>query len=91
VRQCVCERSAAPPDGTLIINVGSKGGVKVGDTLIIARKVRDVRDPSTGKVIRSVVDNVGTMKVTEVDENSSVGKFTGTGPAKVGDTVSNAK
>ena len=33
------------PDGTLIINVGSKGGVKVGDTLAINRKVREVRDP----------------------------------------------
>ena len=79
------------PDGTLIINVGSKGGVKVGDTLAINRKVREVRDPSSGKVIRSVVDAVGTLKVTEVDESSAVGKFAGAGPAKVGDTVSNVK
>lgn len=79
------------PDGTIIINVGSKGGVKVGDTLAINRKVREVRDPSTGKVIRSVVDAVGTLTVTEVDEASAVGKFTGPAPAKVGDTVSNAK
>ena len=79
------------PDGTLIINVGSKGGVKTGDTLDVNRKVRDVRDPTSGKVIRSVVDKVGTLKITEVDESSAVGKFTGAGPAKVGDTVSNAK
>jgi len=79
------------PDGTLIINVGSKGGVKVGDTLAINRKVRDVKDPTSGKVIRSVVDAVGTLKITEVDESSAVGKFTGAGPAKVGDTVANAK
>ena len=77
------------PDGTLIINVGSKGGVKVGDTLAVNRKVRDVKDPTSGKVIRSVVDAVGTLKITEVDESSAVGKFTGAGPAKVGDTVSN--
>ncbi|MEO8596091.1 MAG: CsgG/HfaB family protein [Candidatus Solibacter sp.] len=79
------------PDGTLIINVGSKGGVKVGDSLAVNRKVREVRDPASGKVIRSVVDKVGEMKVTEVDEGSAVGKFSGTGTAKVGDTVSNAK
>jgi len=79
------------PDGTIIINVGSKGGVKVGDTLAINRKVREVRDPSTGKVIRSVVDKVGTVTITEVDEGSSVGKFTGPAPAKVGDAVSNVK
>ena len=79
------------PDGTLIINVGSKGGVKVGDTLAINRKVREVRDPSSGKILRSVVDPVGTLKVTEVDESSAVGKFSGAGAAKVGDTVSNVK
>jgi len=44
----------ASPDGTVIINVGSKNGVKVGDRLDIRRKVREVKDPSTGKVIRSV-------------------------------------
>jgi len=53
--------------------------------------VREVRDPSTGKVIRSVVDKVGTVTITEVDEGSSVGKFTGPAPAKVGDAVSNVK
>ena len=79
------------PDGTLIINVGSKAGVKVGDKLAVKRKVREVRDPATGKVLRSVVDAVGTLTITEVDESSAVGKFTGAGPAKVGDTVSNAK
>jgi curli biogenesis system outer membrane secretion channel CsgG len=79
------------PDGTLIINVGSKGGVKVGDTLAVNRKVREVKDPTTGKVLRSVVDAVGTLKITEVDEASAVGKFTGAAPAKVGDTVSNPK
>ena len=38
------------PDGTLIINVGSKDGVKVGDTLAVNRKVREVKDPTSGKV-----------------------------------------
>jgi curli biogenesis system outer membrane secretion channel CsgG len=79
------------PDGTIIINVGSKDGVKVGDTLAINRKVRDVKDPTSGKVLRSVVDAVGTLKITEVDEASAVGKFGGAAPAKVGDTVSNTK
>jgi curli biogenesis system outer membrane secretion channel CsgG len=79
----------ASPDGTIIVNVGSKDGVKVGDTLSVNRKVRDVKDPTSGRVIRSVVDAVGTLKITEVDESSAVGKFTGSGPAKVGDMVSN--
>ena len=77
------------PDGTIIINVGSSNGVKVGDTLTISRKVREVKDPATGKVIRSVVDPVGILKITEVDASSAVGKFSGPAPAKVGDTISN--
>ncbi|HUI53529.1 MAG TPA: CsgG/HfaB family protein [Bryobacteraceae bacterium] len=81
----------AAPDGTLVINVGSKAGLKVGDRLDVKRKVREVRDPSTGKVIRSIEDPIGTLTITDVDENSAVGKLSGGGPAKVGDTVSNPK
>jgi len=77
------------PDGTIIVNVGSKDGVKVGDTLAVNRKVRDVKDPSTGRVLRSVVDGVGLITITEVDAASAVGKFAGASPAKVGDVVSN--
>jgi curli biogenesis system outer membrane secretion channel CsgG len=74
-------------DGTVIINVGSQAGVKVGDRLEIAHKVREVRDPSTGKVIRRVEDRLGDLTITEVDEQSSVGKFSGPRPPSVGDTV----
>jgi curli biogenesis system outer membrane secretion channel CsgG len=81
----------AEPDGTVIINVGSKNGVKVGDQLDIRRKIREVKDPSTGKVIRSIEDSVGSIVITEVDEASAVGKFTGPAAAKVGDTVSNPR
>jgi curli biogenesis system outer membrane secretion channel CsgG len=81
----------ASPDGTVIVNVGSKNGVKVGDRLDIRRKVREVKDPSTGKVIRTVEDAVGSILITEVDESSAVGKFAGSAPAKVGDTVSTAR
>ncbi len=79
------------PDGTLIINVGSKSGVKVGQKLDVKRKTREIKDPATGKVIRRVEDAVGALTITEVDADSSVGKFTGPAPAKVGDTVSTPK
>jgi curli biogenesis system outer membrane secretion channel CsgG len=78
----------AAPDGTIIINVGSKGGVKVGDTLAIKRKVREVKDPATGKVLRSIEDPVGSLVITQVDDSSATGKFTGTVTPQVGDTVS---
>ena len=76
-------------DGTLVINVGAKSGLKVGDTLNVKRKVRDVRDPDSGKVLRSIVDSVGTITITEVDASSAVGRFSGSGTPKVKDAVSN--
>lgn len=79
----------ASPDGTLIVNVGSRAGLKVGDKLEVRRKLREVRDPASGRVIRSVEDKLGEMVITEVDEQSAVGKFTGPSQPKVGDTVKN--
>jgi curli biogenesis system outer membrane secretion channel CsgG len=81
--------AAAEPDGTVIINVGSRAGLKIGDTLNIKRHVRDITDPSTGKVLRSIESPVGTVNITEVDENSATGKFSGSGAPQVKDTVSN--
>ncbi len=81
----------AAPDGTIIINIGTSNGVKVGDTLAIKRMVREVKDPTSGRVIRRVEDAVGTIKITEADASSAVGKFSGGGQAKVGDSVSNIK
>jgi curli biogenesis system outer membrane secretion channel CsgG len=76
-------------DGTIILNVGSSAGVKVGDTLQVKRVGRKITDPATGKVLRVIEESIGQVKITEVDSQSAVGKFTGTGAAKVGDTVKN--
>jgi len=72
---------------TLVLNVGSRAGLKVGDRLQVRRKVRDVKDPATGRVLRSIENAVGEVVITEVDEQSSVGNFTGASPAQVGDLV----
>jgi curli biogenesis system outer membrane secretion channel CsgG len=79
------------PDGTVIINVGSKSGVHKGDKLDVRRKVREVKDPATGKVLRRIEDSVGSLTITDVDADSAVGKFSGTGTAKVGDAVATPK
>ncbi len=72
---------------TLVLNVGSNGGVKVGDQLSISRKVKDVKDPSTGAVIKTITNQLGTATVTEVDAGSSTATFNGTGTPQVGDVV----
>jgi hypothetical protein len=75
--------------GILILNVGSKAGVKVGDTLSVVRTNREIRDPDSGKVIRRIEEPLGEVVITEVDEISAVGNYSGSGEAKTGDRVHN--
>ncbi|HEY6306283.1 MAG TPA: CsgG/HfaB family protein, partial [Candidatus Angelobacter sp.] len=72
---------------SLILNVGRNSGLQIGDTLDISRAVRTVKDPATGKVIKTVTDKIGTATVTDVDASSSTATFTGSGAAKVGDVA----
>ena len=95
------EKAAAPPTrkaeyagvvadasgGTVILNVGSSSGVKVGDVVEISRPVRTVKDPTTGKVIKTITNKIGTATITEVDAESATANYAGSAPAKVGDAA----
>lgn len=72
---------------TLILNVGKLRGVQVGDTIDISRAGRQILDPQTKKVIRTIVEKVGTAKVTEADDASATATLTGTAAVQVGDQV----
>ncbi|HWF48545.1 MAG TPA: CsgG/HfaB family protein [Bryobacteraceae bacterium] len=74
-------------DGVMVVNVGTKDGVKVGDHLEVTRTLRTIRDPATGKVLRSIDQKLGEFTVTSVDANSAMGSFSGTGAPKVSDIV----
>ena len=78
---------AAVDSGQIVLNVGAKAGVKVGDQLSVERVTREIKDPSTGQVIRRMTTPVGMVRVTDVDDVSSVAAaVSGTG-FKVGDAV----
>jgi curli biogenesis system outer membrane secretion channel CsgG len=78
---------AAVDGGQIILNVGSKAGVKVGDQLSVERVSKEIKDPSSGKVIRRMSTPVGVLKVTDVDDISAVATaVSGTG-FKIGDAV----
>lgn len=85
-RTVVVEGLVAAVDGkTIVLNIGSKTGIKVGDHLSVERVSREIKDPSTGKVIRRLSSQIGTIEITDVDDISAVGNLvTGTG-LKVGD------
>jgi curli biogenesis system outer membrane secretion channel CsgG len=74
-------------NNTLIMNVGSRAGVKVGDRLGVFHKGKEVRDPATGKVLKTINTQLGDVTITEVDADSSTGTFTGPTPPQVGDVV----
>jgi len=78
----------ADVDGAhLILNVGTTGGVKVGDTLTISRLGREIKDPATGKVLRRTDSDIGSVTITQADGTSSEGTYTGQPGVKVGDRV----
>jgi len=71
---------AAVDNGSIILNVGKKAGLKVGDKLNVERVTREIKDPATNQVIRRLTSPVGTIELTDVDDISSVGKVvSGTG------------
>lgn len=72
---------------SIVINVGSKAGLKVGDKLAVTRVSRIIKDPATGKPLRTVEDKLGELTITSADADSAEGKFTGAEKPKVGDTV----
>lgn len=72
---------------TLIVNVGARKGLKVGDRLEISHAGRQIKDPTTGKVLKTITTRIGEGTVTEIDADSATLSFNGTGPVKVGDVA----
>ena len=78
---------AAVDGGQVILNVGGRAGVKVGDQLNVMRVTREIKDPTTGAVIRRLTTNVGVVKATDVDDASAVCTPVSGSDFKVGDAV----
>lgn len=68
------------------VNIGTLAGIRAGETYEVVRPGREIKDPSTGRVIRRVTTPVGTVKITEAGDTWATGTLTG-GPAQVGDCV----
>jgi curli biogenesis system outer membrane secretion channel CsgG len=73
--------------GTLILNVGTKAGVKVGDHLGVFHKGKEIRDPATGKVLKVMETKLGDVTITQADETSATGTYSGSTAPVVGDAV----
>ncbi len=78
---------AAVDGGQVILNVGGKAGLKVGDELTVERVSKEIKDPATGKVLRRMSTPIGLVKVTDVDDISSVCSVVSGAGFKTGDAV----
>ena len=63
---------AAVDGGQIVLNVGKRAGVNVGDQLEVVRVTKEIKDPSTGAVIRRLTSTIGIIKATDVDDASAV-------------------
>jgi curli biogenesis system outer membrane secretion channel CsgG len=78
---------AAVDGGQIVLNVGGKVGLKVGDQLNVGRVTREIKDPATGQVIRRMTSPVGVIRLTDVDPVSAVGTIVSGSDFKIGDSV----
>ncbi len=73
VRTVVVEGVVAAVDGgQVILNVGGKAGIKVGDQFDVLRVTKEIKDPATGNVLRRLTTTVGVVKATDVDDVSAI-------------------
>jgi curli biogenesis system outer membrane secretion channel CsgG len=74
----------------VVLNVGQKAGLKVGDQLKIERVSQEIKDPATGKVIRRMSSQIGMVQVTDLDDQSAEAKIVTGNGFKVGDVARTA-
>ena len=88
VRTVVVEGVVAAVDGgQVILNVGGNAGVKVGDTLQVVRVTKEIKDPTTGAILRRLTTTVGTVRATDVDPVSAICTPVSGSDFKAGDRV----
>ena len=71
----------------IILNVGAKAGIKVGDQFNVERVTQEIKDPTTQQVIRRLASAVGVVKATDVDDASAICEPVSGSGFKAGDKV----
>jgi curli biogenesis system outer membrane secretion channel CsgG len=78
---------AAVDSGQIVLNVGTKAGVKAGDQFNVMRVTHVIKDPTTGAVLRKLTSTVGVIRATDVDDISAVCVAVSGTDFKVGDVI----
>lgn len=78
---------AAVDGDQIVLNVGAKTGIKVGDHMSVERVTSTIKDPATGAILRKMTTKLGELEVTDVDDVSAVCKAVNGSGFKVGDVA----
>ena len=78
---------AAVEGNQIVLNVGGKAGVKVGDQFNVERVTKEIKDPTTGSILRRLATTVGVVKATDVDDVSAICEPVSGSGFKIGDRV----
>jgi curli biogenesis system outer membrane secretion channel CsgG len=73
--------------GQLVVNIGSRDGVRIGQRFQVLRAGKEVRDPVSGKVLMRNDSLLGEAVITAVSDTSSFAEYEGTEPPEVRDIV----
>lgn len=71
--------------GRVILNKGSRDGLRPGMFFSIERVLKEIKDPTTGRTLRLDTQPIGRVQITEVDDVSAVGRVLSGQGLKVGD------
>lgn len=78
----------ADVDGkTVMLNKGSNAGLSSGDTVVVKRKGKVIKDPATGKVLKVRYDDIGKIKLTSVETGYAEGTIVSGSGFVVGDSI----
>jgi hypothetical protein len=69
------------------INKGAIAGFSTGMKISVERVTKQVKDPSTGKVLRKVSSSIGRLEIIEIARDYAVGRVVSGSGFKVGDAV----
>lgn len=81
------------PNKTIIFDAGKDQGVEKDQMFYVIKIVKEIKSPTTGEIIKRIMDVVAEFKVTEVDKLSATAVFVSGGfeNIKEGDKISSSK
>jgi len=73
----------------IFINAGSESGVEIGDTFTVTSVAKELIDPSSGIVLGRIEQQLGDIRIEQVNAKYAIARATGDFPVHRGDYLHN--